>query len=228
MFQNFIFFLQWIERPISPCYTSCISIEHGRATQLQIKSQCIAWLFFTFCFVLFGCCLVVCFFTVTVLLLQRALHSTGGAVVCAHNLAVAPLQCLNYQLVLFWTCRTASVLCWLLIYLLIFFCGYTSKSYSLSLAEDGPERSFLYAACISACRQVNRLKQKLSLRRTRAWCGSCWSSCDPAWTFQGWCCPPSSWNHAHSWTSCLITTTMPTCSPSKQHTEHAWHGHTSC
>lgn len=101
MFQNFIFFLQWIERPISPCYTSCISIEHGRATQLQIKSQCIAWLFFTFCFVLFGCCLVVCFFTVTVLLLQRALHSTGGAVVCAHNLAVAPLQCLNYQLVLF-------------------------------------------------------------------------------------------------------------------------------
>lgn len=74
-----------------------------------------------------------------------------------------------------------------------------------------PELPFSY------CRQVNHLKQKPSLRRTRAWCGSCWSSCGLVWTCHRWCCPPSSWSHARSLTNSLITTTMLTCFPSKQH-----------
>lgn len=74
------------------------------------------------------------------------------------------------------------------------------------------------------CRQESHLRQKPSLRRTRAWCGSCWSSCGLAWTCLGWCCPPSSWSHARSSTNSPTTTTMPTCSPSKQHTGWAWPG----
>lgn len=80
---------------------------------------------------------------------------------------------------------------------------------------------------IFLCRQVNHLKQKLSRRRTRTWCGSCWSSCGLAWICLGWCCPPSSWSHAHSWTSSLITITMLTCFPSKQ-CKPAWCGHITC
>lgn len=105
------------------------------------------------------------------------------------------------------------------------------------MGELGPPREmqpqgmvvlFLPWSSLCLCRQGSRPRQKRSLRRTRAWCGSCWSSCGLAWTCHGWCCPLSSWSHAHSSTNSLTTTTMPTCSPSKQHTGWAWPGHFSC
>lgn len=103
---------------------------------------------------------------------------------------------------------------------------------SLDLPFKHPHKKYFFCVCpelpFPHHRLVNHLKPKPSLRRTRAWCGSCWSSCDLAWTCHVWCCPPSSWSHAHSLTSSLITTTMPTCFPSKQHAEHAWHGHSAC
>lgn len=87
---------------------------------------------------------------------------------------------------------------------------------------------FLPWSSLCLCRQESHLRQKRSLRRTRAWCGSCWSSCGLAWTCPGWCCPPSSWSRAPSLTSSPTTTTTLTCSPSKQHTGWAWPGHFSC
>lgn len=92
--------------------------------------------------------------------------------------------------------------------------------------EMHPQGMAFLSLCL--CRQESHLRQKPSLRRTRAWCGSCWSSCGLAWTCLGWCCPPSSWSHARSSTNSPTTTTMPTCSPSKQHTGWAWPGHLAC
>lgn len=101
---------------------------------------------------------------------------------------------------------------------------------SLDPGEINPQGMvflFLPWSSLCLCRQGSRLRQKPSLRRTRAWCGSCWSSCGLAWTCPGWCCPPSSWSLARSLTNSPTTTTMPTCSPSKQHTRWAWPGHFS-
>lgn len=69
--------------------------------------------------------------------------------------------------------------------------------------------------CMFYFRLGRHPRWRLYQRRTRVWSGACWSSCGQAWTCPRWCCPPSSWSHAPSWTNCLTTTTTPICSHSQ-------------
>ncbi len=93
----------------------------------------------------------------------------------------------------------------------------TIGTFAFMYLADAFIQNALHSRYIFCCdhRLASRRRWRRSLRRIRVWSGPSWSSWGQGWTCLKWFCRRLSWSHVHFWTSCRITTIMPTCCPSE-------------